>query len=186
MTREPDKDERRRRAVRMMRALRRYRLEVQQTRTWVASAEERLYALSSRYLGGKTFWQRGLGSRADIHSAIVSGVGYGSVIFLVSHMQGLAKGDVAKALGISVRTLRRRSDSPEAQMPANLASKAWLLAETLARSTEIFGGKEEAERWMSKPAVGLDGQRPIALLRTLQGAELVNDFLTRLEYGVYS
>ena len=71
-------------------------------------------------------------------------------------------------------------------MPADLASKAWLFAETLAQATEIFGGKEEAECWMSKPAMGLDGQRPIELLQTVQGAELVNDFLTRLEYGVYS
>jgi uncharacterized protein (DUF2384 family) len=34
--------------------------------------------------------------------------------------------------------------------------------------------------------MGLDGQRPIDLLQTVQGAELVNDFLGRLEYGVYT
>ena len=39
---------------------------------------------------------------------------------------------------------------------------------------------------MSRPAMGLDHQRPIDLLQTVQGAELVNDFLTRLEHGVYS
>ena len=71
-------------------------------------------------------------------------------------------------------------------MQADLASKNWLLAETLAKATEIFGSKEEAERWMSKPAMGLDGKRPIELLQTVQGAELVNDFLGRLEYGVYT
>ena len=71
-------------------------------------------------------------------------------------------------------------------MPTDLASKTWLFAETLAKATEIFGGKEEAERWMSKPAMGLDRQRPIELLQTVQGAELVNDFLGRLEYGVYT
>jgi len=148
--------------------------------------EERRYALSSRYLGGKKFWHHQPSSRADIHSAIVSGVAYGAVIFLVSHVKGLEEEDVAKVLGISTRTLRRQGDTPEKQMPADLASKAWLFAETLAKATEIFGGKEEAERWMSKPAMGLDGQRPIDLLQTVQGAELVNDFLTRLEYGVYS
>lgn len=61
-----------------------------------------------------------------------------------------------------------------------------VVAETLAKATEIFGGQEEAEHWMNKPAMGLDGQRPIDLLQTVQGAELVNDFLGRLEYGVYS
>jgi len=148
--------------------------------------EEKLYSLSSDYLGGKKFWHQRLASRSDVHSAIVNGVPYGSLVFLVSQVRGLDEGDVVKVLGISTRTLRRQSETPEKQMPADLASKAWLFAETLAKATEIFGGKEEAERWMSKPAMGLDGQRPIDLLQTVQGAELVNDFLTRLEHGVYS
>jgi putative toxin-antitoxin system antitoxin component (TIGR02293 family) len=147
---------------------------------------QRLYSLSCRYLGGTKFWRHRPASRSDVHAAIVRGVPYGSLIFLVSQVKGLQEGDVAKVLGVSTRTLRRQSDTPDKPMPADLASKAWLFAETLAKATEIFGGKEEAERWMSRPATGLDGRRPIELLQTVQGAELVNDFLTRLEYGVYS
>lgn len=147
---------------------------------------QRLYSLSCRYLGGTKFWRHRPASRSDVHAAIVEGVPYGSLIFLVSQVQGLQEGDVAKVLGVSTRTLRRQSEAPDKPMPADLASKAWLFAETLAKATEIFGGKEEAERWMSRPASGLDGRRPVELLQTVQGAELVNDFLTRLEYGVYS
>lgn len=152
----------------------------------LAEHDERLYSLSCRYLGGKKFWHRPLASRSDVHSAIVGGVPYGSLMFLVSQMKGLEESDVAKVLGISTRTLRRQSETPEKTMPVDLASKTWLFAETLAKATDIFGGKEEAERWMSRPAMGLDGQRPIELLQTVQGAGLVSDFLTRLEYGVYS
>jgi putative toxin-antitoxin system antitoxin component (TIGR02293 family) len=142
--------------------------------------------VSCNFLGGKKYWHHRLTSRSDVHSAIVSGVPYGSLIYLVDQVKGLEEGDVAKVLGISTRTLRRQSETPEKPMPADLASKTWLFAETLAKATEIFGGKEEAERWMSKPAMGLDDQRPIDLLQTVQGAELVNDFLGRLEYGVYT
>jgi putative toxin-antitoxin system antitoxin component (TIGR02293 family) len=71
-------------------------------------------------------------------------------------------------------------------MPTELGSKTWMLAETVAKASEVFGGREAAERWMVKPAMGLDGMRPIDLLRTSQGAELVNEFLERLEYGVYN
>jgi uncharacterized protein (DUF2384 family) len=39
---------------------------------------------------------------------------------------------------------------------------------------------------MSSEVMGLDGARPIELLRTVQGAELVNEFLVRLEHGVYT
>jgi putative toxin-antitoxin system antitoxin component (TIGR02293 family) len=148
--------------------------------------EQWFYTLSCNFLGGKKFWRHRVTSRSDIHSAIVSGIPYGSLIFFVNQVKGLDEGDVAKVLGISTRTLRRQSETPEKPMPADLASKTWLFAETLAKATEIFGSKEEAERWMSKPAMGLGGQRPIDLLQTVQGAELANDFLGRLEYGVYT
>jgi putative toxin-antitoxin system antitoxin component (TIGR02293 family) len=148
--------------------------------------ERRFYKLSFAFLGGKKFIRHELTSRSDVHSAIVSGVPYAALIFLVSQVRGLEETDVVKVLGISTRTLRRQSETPERSMPTDLASKTWLFAETLAKATEIFGGKEEAERWMSKPAMGLDRQRPIELLQTVQGAELVNDFLGRLEYGVYT
>jgi putative toxin-antitoxin system antitoxin component (TIGR02293 family) len=60
------------------------------------------------------------------------------------------------------------------------------LTEILARATEIFGSQAEAERWLEQPALGLDQQRPIDLLQTPAGVKLVEDFLGRLEYGVYN
>ncbi len=59
-------------------------------------------------------------------------------------------------------------------------------ADALAKATQVFGSAGEAERWMSRPAMGLDGQRPVDLLQTVRGTELVHDFLVRLEYGVYT
>lgn len=54
-------------------------------------------------------------------------------------------------------------------MPPHLASRIWSLAEIFARATEVFGGQEAAENWMTRPAMGLDGERALDLLRTLQG-----------------
>lgn len=147
---------------------------------------ENLYALSRDLLGGPTFSRRKLTSRTEVHSAIVNGVPYGALLFLVDRTKGIEEDDIARVLGISTRTLRRQVETPERAMPVDLASKVWLFAETLARATEVFGGKEEAERWMSSHAAGLDGERPIDLLQTVQGAELVSDFLGRLEHGVYT
>ncbi len=39
---------------------------------------------------------------------------------------------------------------------------------------------------MSRPAMGLDHSRPIDLLQTEVGSQIVEDFLHRLEYCVYS
>jgi len=152
----------------------------------IVAREAQLYRSSSLLLGGTRIFRHAVSSRAEVHAAILDGIPFGALLFLLSSVKGLEESDIVNVLGISARTLRRQRETPKKPMPADLASKTWLFAETLAKATEIFGGQEEAERWMNKPAMGLDGQRPIDLLQTVQGAELVNDFLGRLEYGVYS
>lgn len=67
-----------------------------------------------------------------------------------------------------------------------LAPLTRAFAAAKAKATAVFGSKERAEEWMSRPAMGLDGQRQIDLLQTLQGAEQVNNFLGRLEFDVYT
>jgi putative toxin-antitoxin system antitoxin component (TIGR02293 family) len=58
-------------------------------------------------------------------------------------------------------------------------------AEILAKASAILGSQQGAERWLQTPATGLNRQRPIDLLATRAGAEIVENFLSQLEYGVY-
>jgi putative toxin-antitoxin system antitoxin component (TIGR02293 family) len=53
-------------------------------------------------------------------------------------------------------------------------------------ASKVFGSQLDAEQWMRRPAMGLGGRRPIELLETTAGAEIVEDFLGRLEDGVYT
>jgi len=151
-----------------------------------ASREVELYRASCKLLGGARIVRHRIESRIDIHLALVRGIPFASLLHLLTHLKALAEDDVASAIGISTRTLRRRRETPWRLMPAGLASRAWLLAEALTKAAAILGGRDEAERWLSRPAMGLDGQRPIELFQTVQGAELVSEFLGRLEYGVYT
>jgi putative toxin-antitoxin system antitoxin component (TIGR02293 family) len=59
------------------------------------------------------------------------------------------------------------------------------LIEILAQATKVFGSKGDAEAWMERPALGLDGHKPIDLLSTPAGMKLVKDFLSQIEYCVY-
>ena len=59
-------------------------------------------------------------------------------------------------------------------------------AEILAKAAEVFGTQDEAEQWLERAAPGLDGRRPLDLLATPVGVELVKDLLERLDYGVYT
>lgn len=54
-----------------------------------------------------------------------------------------------------------------------------------AKAVEIFGSEDEAELWLRRPAIGLNGECPIDLLKSPEGKRVIADFLARLEYGVY-
>lgn len=58
-------------------------------------------------------------------------------------------------------------------------------AQMLERTARVLGNRQFAERWMVKPARGLNGQRPIDLLSSADGIELLETFLGRMEHGVY-
>ena len=56
----------------------------------------------------------------------------------------------------------------------------------LEKAIDVLGSKEEAERWMDRPAIGLDNRKPIDLLASAAGAEEVKNYLIRLEHGVHT
>lgn len=124
-------------------------------------------------------------TRSDIHASLIRGIPNAALNHLLDSLAVVGEEAVAGVVGVSTRTLRRSRDDPKRLMAPDLASRAWLLAETLAKAAEVMGGKDAAERWLSEQVMGLGGARPIDLLRTVQGAELVGEFLGRLDTGVY-
>jgi putative toxin-antitoxin system antitoxin component (TIGR02293 family) len=50
----------------------------------------------------------------------------------------------------------------------------------------LFGSQAAAQQWLEQPATGLDQRRPIDLMTTPAGLELIEDYLGRIEYGVYT
>ncbi|MCP1838249.1 putative toxin-antitoxin system antitoxin component (TIGR02293 family) [Bradyrhizobium sp. USDA 4524] len=87
---------------------------------------------------------------------------------------------------MSLRTFQRRKDAPDKPLSQEQSGRTWKFAEILAKATDVFGSQEEAEQWLERPAIGLDQRRPIDLLVTPAGVELVEQYLTRLAYGVYA
>ena len=85
-----------------------------------------------------------------------------------------------KAMGVSLRTVQRKKALNSDQSGSTLK-----FAEIVAKATELFGSQQEAEEWLQRPAMSLDHRRPIELLATQAGRELVEDFLTRLKFGAY-
>lgn len=90
-----------------------------------------------------------------------------------------------KIIGLSERTLQRRIKSPE-PLTHDQTNSTWRLVTVLSKAKDVFGDITQALAWIVAPAMGLEGKIPLNMLTTQMGYELVEDFLVRLEYGVYS
>ena len=137
-------------------------------------------------LGGTRVLGCTLRNPLDAHEMLLQGLPGKALCHLIDRLVILRKTDsLEKAVGMSPRTLQRRRHAPAKPLGKAQSRKTWQFAGILAKAMQVLGSQEEAEHWLERPAIGLDQRRPIDLLETPAGAELVEDFLTRLEYGVY-
>ncbi|MNF95405.1 hypothetical protein D3C84_781550 [compost metagenome] len=125
-------------------------------------------------------------NRMEVFKATQSGFPLSSVIQLVESVETFKRHNVlAKIVGLSERTLARRMKNKDEALSPEQSARALYYAEVLEKAQEVFGTRALAEEWMTRPALGLDGESPIDLLSNPVGYELVTDFLNRLDYGVY-
>jgi len=97
----------------------------------------------------------------------------------------IARDALLLAIGVSERTLQRGKDENRL-LDSNATDRLIRLASITEQAIDVLGSKETAEHWLSTPDIGLDQRRPIDLLQSSEGAELVKTLLTRMDYGVYS
>jgi putative toxin-antitoxin system antitoxin component (TIGR02293 family) len=137
-------------------------------------------------LGGPRILSRRITSTLDAHELLLDGLPGSALTHFVSHLLFIKTDSLEKAFGMSLRTFQRRKDAPNKPLSQEQSGRTWKFAEILAKATDVFGSQEEAEQWLERPAIGLDQRRPIDLLATPAGIELVEQYLTRLAYGVYA
>jgi putative toxin-antitoxin system antitoxin component (TIGR02293 family) len=149
------------------------------------SEKEQLGRVSD-LLGGRQTFRKPPQHALEAHDLLLRGLPTKALTHLVQNLVVL-RWDSAfeKAVGMSQRTYQRHVSTTSKSLNPEQTARTWKLAEILAKATAILGSKEEAEQWLENPAIGLDQRRPIDLLATPAGTELVEDFLVRLEYGVY-
>ena len=137
-------------------------------------------------LGGARFLRRQVRNPLDVHELILKGLPGKALTYLIDGLVLIEWAPpLEKAVGVSRRTLQRRKNAPAEPLSQEQSGRTWKFAEILAKATAVLGSKEEAELWLERPAMGLDRRRPIDLLATPAGVKMVEDFLERLEYGVY-
>jgi putative toxin-antitoxin system antitoxin component (TIGR02293 family) len=158
---------------------------------WAAPAElarepgdiQRVAAL----LGGAKVLRHRLHGAIDVHEAISRGLPRAALMHLIGRVAVLRDpAALERAVGVSQRTVQRFKLAPDKKLSLEQSGRAWKFAEILAKATAVLGSQEEAEDWLKRPAMALDQRRPIDLLATPAGVQLVEDLLGRIQYGVYT
>ena len=93
--------------------------------------------------------------------------------------------DVAYVLGVNERTVRtyqREASNLSPQQSEQLLKYNRLLC----RGKEVFGSEEAFNRWLRKPAYGLDNDVPLEYLVTSEGINLVSDEVERIANGEFA
>jgi len=117
---------------------------------------------------------------------VANGLKGGAILHLLQNVKVLHANDVLGAVGVSSRTAQRHKLDPKRPLAQEQRGRTWRFAQVLAKAQEVFENQEEAEKWLATPAIALDQRRPIDLLSSPVGAELVEQLLGRIELGVYT
>jgi putative toxin-antitoxin system antitoxin component (TIGR02293 family) len=156
----------------------------------VPSASEMpdLYASTAILLGGLDSTDAAPRSLSDVHDALLDGLPGSALTSLLGSFRVLPRSGrrLEAAIGVSLRTMQRKKGDGAKRLSVEQTYRTWQFAETLARATKVLGSQEVAERWLESPAIGLDRKSPIDLLATPAGTRMVENYLTRIEYGVYT
>ena len=143
------------------------------------SREERMQVLLG---GAKVLRGRRTSTLLELHDAAERGLPV-LVIDALGENLHASREELLHAIAVSLRTLTRRQKarvlSPEE------SDRVLRLARVAAQAEEILGGREDAVKWLHRANRSLGGHRPLELVRTDAGAELVIDVLGRLEHGVF-
>lgn len=156
--------------------------------TEAAARSHRDFDLAIELLGGDKVFPRSVRTPLEAHEVILNGFPGTTLTNLVGKVPVMREtGVLEKAVGISLRTFQRRKKGGEStSLNREQSGRTWKFAEIFAKAIRIFGSLEDAEEWLNRPAIGLDQRRPIDLLATSAGVEIVEEYLERVEYGVYA
>ena len=112
------------------------------------------------------------------------GVSKDSLEKVIEHL-GLSKRMMAEdILDISVKTLERK-DLHE-KLDKRSSSHIIEIAKLIQHAYLVFKDKAKVKWWMNRENDALEKKKPVSLMHSLTGINLINDLLGRIEEGVYS
>lgn len=92
--------------------------------------------------------------------------------------------ELASLLPVTKRTIQRKK--PGDFLSTAASEQIILISELTDKGIETFGNIKPFKKWLKTENTALNGHKPLSLLDTAIGIQLVDDVLMRLSHGVYS
>jgi putative toxin-antitoxin system antitoxin component (TIGR02293 family) len=105
-----------------------------------------------------------------------------AAFFDFANLCGIEKDKLADLLNTSLKTLTRYKQAGKKLNPTNSEQILKMLA-MYKKGINVFGNTIAFNKWLRKPAYGLDYEIPLDLLHTSGGIDLILDEISRIEYG---
>lgn len=134
-------------------------------------------------LGGRKLMSRAPSTSFDFLTITRKGIPKQSVVNLAEIMDIPMK-DIASILNLSYKILGRKRNAD--LLDTLVSSLSIEIAQTVARGLALFEDPDKLNRWLQKENSALSGKKPIELLNTPTGINLVNKVLLRMEEGIYN
>ena len=128
---------------------------------------------------------RKMESLLDVAHVIERGLPVRAIDQLKAALQ-LNDEEVSSTLGVSQKTISRLRSQPRKKLGVFVGDRLYRAAHIFALATSVLGNKEQAQKWLRNPQIGLGNRIPLDLLTTQAGAREVEDLLGRIEFGVLS
>lgn len=131
-------------------------------------------------VGGVAVLGGGVGSGMDLIGLLRRGLPIGAVQFVLdSGRLTLAELD---QVVLPRKTLANRRKL--GTLTPEQSDRLVRVARVLAAAEATFGNQEKAGIWLRRPTSALDGERPLQLLDTDEGARAVETLLGRIGHGI--
>ena len=108
-----------------------------------------------------------------------------SELTVLQHSLDVSSERLLPLVGLSKATFHRRKTTG-ANLTPLVSDRVVRFALLLSKAIKVLGSKDDANKWLNSPQLGLAGAVPLDYAKSEVGAREVENLLGRIEYGVYT
>ncbi len=137
-------------------------------------------------IGGQALLKHPIKNNFDWIDLIRNGLP-GSVINILAKNISFSEEEISKIIHISSRSLQRwTKETKNKILDKETSAKTIELASLFSKGASVFGSIDAFTQWLRLNNSALENKKPIELLDTSIGFDIINDELGKIEYGVFA